>query len=77
MIPALFGGERVNRTAHKYLRSNRRGHHGLQHSHRLFDVEGRKARSPVSIVDQLDPTQANLRLVPGVGGALALVIVHE
>ena len=43
-----------------------------KHQHLLYDVEGRKACSPVSIVDKLSQTQVNLKLIPGVDGAPAL-----
>ena len=45
---------------------------GYKHQHILYDVEGRKACSPVSIVDKMSKTQVNLKLIPDVDGSLAI-----
>jgi acetoacetate decarboxylase len=42
---------------------------GYKHQHLLYDVEGRKACSSVSLVAKLGKTQVNLKIIPGVDGA--------
>jgi acetoacetate decarboxylase len=46
---------------------------GYKHQHLLFDVEGRRACSPESIIDQMGTTQVNLKIVPGVDDIPAIV----
>ena len=45
---------------------------GYKHQHILYDVEGRKACSPASIIDKMSKTQVNLKLIPDVDGSLAI-----
>jgi len=45
---------------------------GYKRPHLFYDVLGNKACPAVSIVDKLSQTQVNLKLIPGVDGALAL-----
>ena len=45
---------------------------GYKHQHILYDVEGRKACSPASIIDKMSMTQVNLKLIPDVDGSLAI-----
>lgn len=52
---------------------------GYKYQHLLYDVDGRKACSPVSIVDRLGKTQVNLKVIPGVDGepALAQLVAYN
>jgi acetoacetate decarboxylase len=45
---------------------------GYKHQHILYDVQGRKACSSVSIVEKMSKTQVNLKLIPDVDGSLAI-----
>jgi acetoacetate decarboxylase len=45
---------------------------GYKHQHILYDVKGRKACSPASIVEKMSKTQVNLKLIPDVDGTLAI-----
>ncbi|BFG77391.1 acetoacetate decarboxylase [Paraburkholderia terrae] len=45
---------------------------GYKHQHLLYDVEGRRACSPASIVDKMSMTQVNLKIIPGVDGEPAI-----
>ncbi|MPW23410.1 acetoacetate decarboxylase [Paraburkholderia sp. CNPSo 3157] len=45
---------------------------GYKHQHLLYDVEGRRACSPASIIDKMSTTQVNLKIIPGVDGAPAI-----
>ena len=45
---------------------------GYKHQHLLYDVEGRRACSPASIIDKMSTTQVNLKVIPGVDGAPAI-----
>ncbi|MEX3790367.1 acetoacetate decarboxylase [Paraburkholderia sp. BR14374] len=46
---------------------------GYKHQHLLYDVEGRRACSPESIINKMRTTQVNLKIVPGVDGVPAIV----
>lgn len=45
---------------------------GYKHQHLLYDVNGRRACSPDSIVERMSKTQVNLKLIPEVDGSLAI-----
>jgi acetoacetate decarboxylase len=45
---------------------------GYKHQHLLYDVDGRKACSSMSIVQKMSKTQVNLKLIPHVDGTLAI-----
>jgi acetoacetate decarboxylase len=45
---------------------------GYKHQHLLYDVEGKQQCSSTSIVAKMGKTQVNLKLIPGVDGALAI-----
>ena len=45
---------------------------GYKHQHLLYDVNGRRACSPASLVDRMSATQANLKIIPGVNGEPAI-----
>lgn len=46
---------------------------GYKHQHVLYDVGGRKQCSSASIVEKMGKTQVNLKLIPDVDGAPAIV----
>lgn len=52
---------------------------GYKHQHLLYDVQGRKACSPDSIVEKMSKTQVNLKLIPHVDGtpAIAQLVAYE
>jgi len=43
-----------------------------KHEHLLYDVEGRKACSPVSLIAKMSKTQVNFKLIPGIDGSPAI-----
>ena len=43
-----------------------------KHEHLLYDVEGRKACSPASLIAKMSKTQVNFKLIPGVDGSPAI-----
>ena len=45
---------------------------GYKHQHLLYDLEGRRACSPESLMEKMSATQVNLKLIPDVDGSLAL-----
>jgi len=45
---------------------------GYKYQHLLYDVKGRKACSSASIVEKMNRTQVNLKLIPDVDGSLAI-----
>jgi len=45
---------------------------GYKHQHLLYDVAGKKQCSSASIIEKMGKTQVNLKLIPGVDGALAI-----
>jgi len=45
---------------------------GYKHQHLLYDLQGRKACSSVSIIEKMSATQVNLKLIPDVDGTLAI-----
>ena len=52
---------------------------GYKHQHLLYDIDGRKACSSVSIVEKMSKTQVNLKLIPHVDGtpAIAQLVAYE
>jgi len=45
---------------------------GYKHQHLPYDVAGKKQCSSESIIEKMGKTQVNLKLIPGVDGALAI-----
>lgn len=45
---------------------------GYKHQHLLYDLTGMKQCSSTSIIAKMSKTQVNLKLIPGVDGALAI-----
>jgi acetoacetate decarboxylase len=45
---------------------------GFKRQHLLYEVGGRKALSSASIIEKMSRTQVNLKLIPEVGGTLAI-----
>ncbi|MDZ4348828.1 MAG: acetoacetate decarboxylase [Xanthomonadaceae bacterium] len=45
---------------------------GYKHQHLLYDLKGRKACSPDSLMEKMSATQVNLKLIPDVDGTLAI-----
>jgi len=45
---------------------------GYKHQHLLYDLEGRKACSSVSIEEKMSKTQVNLKVIPDVDGSQAI-----
>ena len=43
-----------------------------KHEHLLYDVEGRKACSPVSLIAKMSKTQVNFKLIPDIDGSPAI-----
>jgi len=43
-----------------------------KHEHLLYNVEGRKACSPVSLIAKMSKTQVNFKLIPGIDGSPAI-----